>query len=996
MERTRAKVQTWQFGLRLKSLTLVLTALVAAAFLAVAAPARAAVVDFEGLPSGTTVIAQYSGQGVTLNNQRLVSYAQPPGFTHSGTKAIELCFAIEFCTAPLRIDFSAGQARAKLWVGFSSPLQQPFTVIMQALDQNGATVAQTSAVLPAGVGAVPAQTALQITSASANIRQVLVMAAPPPSGGDSYNNGIVVDDVEFDTVGGPPVCASGQKPVVTLVKPQSGSIVNANLFVLQGAVSTVEPLETAVLKVYSVATQNEVISDLLSAGSIQQVGGPFGPTGISGSLGPGENRVTVHATSCAGGHEATVFVTYSPIASDAKVKLLRMEVVQATEGDPSVPLVSNKPTIVRAYLSLTGSTASIGELSGAITGAPPAGAAIPPLLRSSNKIILTAGQDSKVSDITSTLNFVLPSEWTDSRTLHFELSKIYVQGLESNVTCDGCRNLDEINAPRYAHFNPTNSVNLVLAPYVYKNGLTPDILFTPMAALQWMNNVYPVRGNFPSDGSGIRLLRILPMSSTSKNLCFNCDDGGDFLDDLNAIHTDLFLEQYGVWPTHFQVLAITPCGCGGRARIGGYAGYADDWNLESGTIVPQGTMESYGAIWAHELGHNFGRKHASNAHGESSGGGVDSGFPNPHGGIGVSGLAITTEWWNGTPFVINPGTAETGQKHAHDLMSYGQTTGDNTNEWISPYTFKALYNRIGLASSAQIAPMQAAREMLVVSGRIQPDGTATFRPFYRVTTRAPSAADESSPYSVELLDATGRSLQSYRVATEEVEGAKYLSFSAFLPWKTGTRKVVLKTKDEVIAERLVSVHVPWVRITSPAPGQGLGGKDKERIAWDAGDEDKDSLTFSVFYSESKGELWIPVAENVSGLETTIDTRLLPGSQDARVKVRVTDGVNTAEAITKRALSVSDKSPMVAILRPRERVRLKAGAMLMIEGGAYDAEDGMLTGRSLVWTSNRNGNLGYGGHLELSKLSPGAHVIALTATDKTGKKATARLSVIVQP
>ena len=67
---------------------------------------EAAVIDFENLQP-MTVQAQYADLGVTFNGPRLFDYSST-GIARSGSKAIELCFAIEFCTAPLVVNFTAG------------------------------------------------------------------------------------------------------------------------------------------------------------------------------------------------------------------------------------------------------------------------------------------------------------------------------------------------------------------------------------------------------------------------------------------------------------------------------------------------------------------------------------------------------------------------------------------------------------------------------------------------------------------------------------------------------------------------------------------------------------------------------------------------------------------------------------------------------------------------------------------------------------------------
>src|SRR5205085_10061809 len=223
-----------------------------------------------------------------------------------------------------------------------------------------------------------------------------------------------------------------------------------------------------------------------------------------------------------------------------------------------------------------------------------------------------------------------------------------------------------------------------------------DLLLTPAGALQWVNNVYPLAGNFPSDGSGINLLRILPMRTTTRNMQTS-DGKDDFLSDLRDVFASL--QSQGGLPSDVRLLAMVPCGCGGEANLNGHVGFADTWAPENG-IVPAANFESYGATWAHELGHTFGREHAGNWHGEAGGGGYDEKYPYYHGGIGQPGLALITEWWRagGTPYFIAPGAAnpEALGPHAHDFMSYGHLDPLNTGLWISPYTYTALFNKFKL------------------------------------------------------------------------------------------------------------------------------------------------------------------------------------------------------------------------------------------------------------------------------------------------------------
>jgi hypothetical protein len=413
--------------------------------------------------------------------------------------------------------------------------------------------------------------------------------------------------------------------------------------------------------------------------------------------------------------------------------------------------------------------------------------------------------------------------------------------------------------------------------------------------------------------------------------------------------------------------------------------------------VPSSNLEFYGSVWAQEIAHNFARNHVGNSHGEIPP--LDLNFPYPHGGIGEPGVAISTEWWNGSPFLIAPGipSASGMYSHAHDFMSYGMvnnSTGEHTNSWVSPYTYGALFQKFELIAQAQTNAAPKRTEKIVLAGRILKDGRVMLRPSYLVTTDFVSGAGMAGDFSVELVGAGGRTLATHRFDARHIVGSHSLAFSELVPWNADTQVIVIRSKAGVLAKRNVSRHKPWVRIASPRNGEAWGRK--ATIAWEAGDEDGDTLTFAVFYNDGRDQTWIPIANNVTKPSAVIETELLPGSPRARIRVRVTDGVNTSEAESAGTFVVPEKRPLVAILGPKDGQVLTSEGIVRFIGAAYDPEDGMLPATSLTWTSDREGTLGHGPHVETRALSRGTHVVTLTATDKNGNSASARVNVVVAP
>ena len=81
---------------------------------------------------------------------------------------------------------------------------------------------------------------------------------------------------------------------------------------------------------------------------------------------------------------------------------------------------------------------------------------------------------------------------------------------------------------------------------------------------------------------------------------------------------------------------------------------------------------------------------------------------------------------------------------------------------------------------------------------------------------------------------------------------------------------------------------------------------------------------------------------------------------------------------------TNNAPAVTIESPANKSAYTEGDMVWFQGAADDPEDGVLSGDDLVWTSSQDGKIGMGTSFETAALSPGAHTITLTATDREGR------------
>ena len=88
----------------------------------------------------------------------------------------------------------------------------------------------------------------------------------------------------------------------------------------------------------------------------------------------------------------------------------------------------------------------------------------------------------------------------------------------------------------------------------------------------------------------------------------------------------------------------------------------------------------------------------------------------------------------------------------------------------------------------------------------------------------------------------------------------------------------------------------------------------------------------------------------------------------------------------------NQPPAVTIQTPAAGASFAQGETIAFTGSATDPEYGALTGASLVWTSNLDGQIGTGISFSLSTLSVGTHTITLTATDP--RAAVGSISIII--
>jgi hypothetical protein len=270
-------------------------------------------IDFESLAApgngtgGLEVRNQFAASGIIFQPVTALDYSLGIpilNFAHSGTKAVELCHAIEFCTGKLDVSFTAPQRRVKVWTGYSFRLDSAQVVILRAFDGSGNQVASNTKVLGPSSNVIPISTPLEVTVPSATIVRVTAgfLGAEPPNV-VMFNNALAFDDLEFDAQGPAPTCPATQPPTFTVSEPTNGKLVIQNAFSLDANLTTPDPFATLQINATGSGGTRTFGPFFAASGHIQIFN-------ISSMLFPGSNTLVFIAKDCAGTRQVTRTVIF--------------------------------------------------------------------------------------------------------------------------------------------------------------------------------------------------------------------------------------------------------------------------------------------------------------------------------------------------------------------------------------------------------------------------------------------------------------------------------------------------------------------------------------------------------------------------------------------------------------------------------------------------------------------------------------------------------------
>jgi hypothetical protein len=289
----------------------------------------------------------------------------------------------------------------------------------------------------------------------------------------------------------------------------------------------------------------------------------------------------------------------------------------------------------------------------------------------------------------------------------------------------------------------------------------------------------------------------------------------------------------------------------------------------------------------------------------------------------------------------------------------------------------------------------ADERYLMFFGTLHVDNRLELIPGYLSNRRMPFVEGSTPPVMVDLLDQAGRillrgALSTARYCGDGVESDDLLVRGA-IPFRDDVRQIRFLGRDLELLTMPVSNASPELRLTSQPLGIARG---QQIIAWEASHQDGLKLQYFLLYSTNAGRTWERLTSRLEDTEYPVDFDQVPGGQECRIVVVATDGVNTTTAETE-AFSVAAKPCQVFLLEPADGEQFAAGRAILLRGQGYYLEEQRAETETLVWTSDREGELGRGPLVELrARLSPGEHQITLQAGN-AGRVSSRTIRVLVE-
>jgi uncharacterized repeat protein (TIGR01451 family) len=293
-----------------------------------------------------------------------------------------------------------------------------------------------------------------------------------------------------------------------------------------------------------------------------------------------------------------------------------------------------------------------------------------------------------------------------------------------------------------------------------------------------------------------------------------------------------------------------------------------------------------------------------------------------------------------------------------DLMSYCSWTTPWT--WPGSYTYTNMFNSLlsRYVPAPKDIPIRKDDTQVpcwIVAGEVEAvSDTLTLDPVLPVLESQQPSAPDPGPYTLVLLDSSNNILESVPFApqlpvTEDDESSNllYENFVFEIPQVAGVAAVQLYDQDVVLTNRLVAPHSPIVQFSTPVPGAILTN-GPFNFTWIASDADGNPLTYWLQYSSDGGADWETLAFDLTNTQFTLSSDVLSGTTNGYFQVTASDGFNAASALTG-PVTLPVQPPTVVIDTPMPGDVYTGDQPIILQASAWDMVDGDLPDSQFQWT-----------------------------------------------
>ena len=645
-------------------------------------------------------------------------------------------------------------------------------------------------------------------------------------------------------------------------------------------------------------------------------------------------------------------------------------------------------------------------------------------------------------DIDSSLNFILPDEWTDIREDEkLELRLVFD---ENNIECNDLCKM-EVNFTEV-----TSELKFVMIPLKVKNknksesgahpGMLKEQFLRLMSILPLPNSEYITLDKVPKKTHEAQL-RLFPIIGRKNAViyytdileAFQADGPGNFLylgvlPGEQCVHESIYADNPNRFdedekcPGKEDEEEMPPGGIVSRIpknsqRPGGAASWYTGGDYDGlGLRSITGYKRNSGG---HEVGHLLGQEHPIRIRNTKNEKGFYDGTCGEHSSatetypyyeykkvgenvykwlptLGPLGDARTEIWgldiryiksWN-----VNFKNLATISPHEiFSIMSYcnHDAPGHNQGRWMDVYHHERIIEYLQSLDGKYLASADAVTSDLFSGSVIfSPNGEVLGAELDSVLSRPRhSLPAEESGFNLELRDLSGSAIQNipfgarFHPHGNGLEDTVSVNFSIIVPNPPRYDSIAV-TKDGIeieVFER--SMNSPVLSIAGLSPNEFYNHDDIINIGWAGDDADGDDLLYRVYYSTDGGANYHVLLLDTEETSMSIQAGLLAGSDNARIGVSVSDGTRSTFVETP-IFSVTGNVPEVSIESPASGSVISSEQVIVLDAFGYDREDGYLGSSAFSWHSNIDGNLGAGSLVVVpaSDLSIGEHVITATATD----------------